>query len=490
MELYKNIVTAKDGKPIPIFFNEKPMFSKYNPTRDVEIFTNQFVDIQNKTVVFIAGIGTALHFQKLLENENISLIFALENDFDSLSFCEKFIPESSKIVSCTLENFESKILNNYIPQLHGDFQYNSLKSWILSVEELNSDFNEKLLQNKILNILKNISRDIATQSYFGKIWHKNILQNIINFQIGLKNNLLIEPSFFDTNKTLAIIGASPNLDKTISEIKDNSNKYFIIATDTSFPVLLQHNIIPNAVATLDGQCISSRHFLQTLPQNTILICDFCSNSNIVSKFIKNKSKILFTNTGHPLVSYFDLWLQNQSHKKSIYTVSAGNGTVLQMALDFGLSIGFTKYCLFGAEFAYTMYKPYTKGTYFDFQFNSSSTKVNSTENLYSNLMFRTNLIEENDTKTTENLKSYKEYLDKYLSTKKFSHNLDIKLPTDFDFNDFFTYYINNLEKNDKNTKKTVLPLLAWINKCKKNSDIYNEALYFTKKMLHSFFTEE
>ena len=80
--------------------------------------------------------------------------------------------------------------------------------------------------------------------------------------------------------------------------------------------------------------------MQKIPDSTILLADFCGNPNIVEKFIKNKTKIAFTNTGRPLVALFDLWLYHINNTKSIYRVSSGNGTVLQLALDFGFSLGF------------------------------------------------------------------------------------------------------------------------------------------------------
>lgn len=490
MSFYKEIIKAKDEKPVPIFFNNKPMFSKYNSSKDVEIFTKQFLDLKEKKTLLIGGVGTGIHIKKLEAEKNISIIFALEKNNEALEFSKRFFENSEKVILCTLENFENKILENYIPQIHGDFVYKSLNSWILALKEYDSSFDEKAFQEKILSTLKIISRDVATQSYFGKIWHKNIFQNIKNFYKAFNNQLLATNSLFDTNKTLAIIGASPNLDNTISEIKDNPQKYFIIATDTSFQILLQHKIIPQVVATLDGQSISSRHFMQKIPDSTILLADFCGNPNIVEKFIKNKSKIAFTNTGHPLVALFDLWLYHINNTKSIYRVSSGNGTVLQLALDFGFSLGFSKFQLFGAEFAYTQNKPYAKGTYFDFQYNCSATKINPTENSFSSLMYKSKIIKNQEKITTENLKAYKEYLDNYLKNKNYSYNKEVSLPKKFDYRDFFHWYINSLEKDEKNVKKTLFPLLAWINNYKKNSDNNNEALFFTKKLLQCLLNEE
>ena len=85
---------------------------------------------------------------------------------------------------------------------------------------------------------------------------------------------------------------------------------------------------------------------------------------------------------------------------------------------FAFSVGFEKYELFGADFAYTNNKSYSKGTYFDFEYNSSSEKINSTENLFTKLMYRGKTIKTNDDITTETLTAYKNYLTEYLNNKK------------------------------------------------------------------------
>ena len=488
MTFYKKIDIAKDGSKIPYFFNEKPMFSQYNPARDAIRFSEDLKALEENTAIFIAGIGTAQHINIILENPKITLIFALENNEETLSQLKDFIPTSKKLIICTLNDFESNIINNYIPQLHGNFIFKPLKSWILALKEFNPEFNESNFQASILNTIKIISRDIATQSFFGKIWHKNILKNIHLFSKITKQRLFATLDDFDLQKTAAIIGASPILDEDIKILKNNREDFFIFSTDTSFQVLEQHGIKPDAVVTLDGQTISAKHF--HCKPDSILIADFCSNSSIVEKFLDNNCKIALTNSGHPLSSLFDFWLFEKYKKNSIYKVSAGNGTVLQLALDFAFSVGFKKYKIFGGEFAYTKNKAYCKGTYFDFLFNSSSTKISSTENNYTNLFYSNKIIIDEKLPTTENLKSYKTYLMEYLKNNQYSQNQNITKLEKFSSKDFFVWYIENLKKNAEIIKKSLLPLLAWINKCKKNSDIIKEALFITEKMLSSFNIEE
>lgn len=489
MDFYKKFDKAKDGTIIPFFFNEKPMFSMYNPNRDVDFFVQKFASITEKTAIFLAGIGNGIILPNLILNPNITLIFALEWNKSTQIAIKDFLPKSEKLILCSKDDFQEKLLNNYIPQIHGNFLYESVKSWVNALNQFDENFSENNLQNEIIEVINKISRDIATQTHFGKIWHKNILHNIYNFSEANKKSLLATNENFPVNKTALIIGASPALDVDIKKIVTNRDSYFIFATDTSFPVLNQYKIVPEAVVTLDGQNVSSHHFFYKIDSKTILISDFCSNPSIAKKFINNNCKVIFTSSGHPLSVLFDFWLKENFNKKSIFNISAGNGTVLQLALDFAFSVGFSDVKLLGSEFAYTKNKAYCKGTYFDFMHNSKSSKIKSNENSFSSLMFRTKLIKNENGPTTETLNSYKNFLETYLKTKTtFIQKTENKIPN-FNATVFYKWYLNKLEKKEKIIKNSLLPLLAWINNYKKNSDIYDEALYITKK-LTSFLIEE
>ena len=63
--IYSKIDYSKNNILIPFFFDNKPMFSTYNPNRDIDLFLQQFEVLENQTCVFIAGVGTAQHIQKL-----------------------------------------------------------------------------------------------------------------------------------------------------------------------------------------------------------------------------------------------------------------------------------------------------------------------------------------------------------------------------------------------------------------------------------------
>ena len=72
--------------------------------------------------------------------------------------------------------------------------------------------------------------------------------------------------------------------------------------------------------------------------------------------------------------------------------------------------------ILGADFSYSDGKAYTSGTYLDTLYNKGSSKLAETEQTFSKLMFRTELLEiTRNKKTTQILQAYKGSLENYLT---------------------------------------------------------------------------
>ena len=100
---------------------------------------------------------------------------------------------------------------------------------------------------------------------------------------------------------------------------------------------------------------------------------------------------------------------------------SGAGTVTITALDIAVQAGFTDIMILGADFSYSDGKAYTSGTYLDTLYNKGSSKLAETEQTFSKLMFRTELLEiTRNKKTTQILQAYKGSLEKYLTEKNIS----------------------------------------------------------------------
>ena len=147
---------------------------------------------------------------------------------------------------------------------------------------------------------------------------------------------------------------------------------------------MSYNIIPDAVISVDAQQVSSEHFLGTEKSDTVFIFDISSNPETVQMVFNKGSRLFFIRSHHPLSALI-------KEEINIPFVESGAGTVTIAAADFARQLGFTQIEFFGADFAYSDGKPYCRGTYLEKKFSSISKRTVPSENLYTALMFRTEL---------------------------------------------------------------------------------------------------
>lgn len=397
MKLYREIVKAKNNSLVPLFFNGHAAHSKYNPENEAENFIRE-IDFAN--FFLVVGVAGAYAISALHKKFPESTILAVDASDEDILFL-KTIPNLAKLANekniffSSIANFSSVLKENYFPALHGDLKVIVIASWKQEANNLFLDF-----QKKFENVKNEIASDFATQARFGKIWQKNIFENL---QMETKKNNFC----FPIKKTACIVAAGPSLDKTIFEIKKNANNFFIIATDTAFSILQKEKIFCDCVISIDGQAVSAEHFLSCANPKTLFVFDVQANPIAVRRTKKNA--LLFIETGHPLSL-----AAKQNNFSALHVESFGTVTIA--ALDFAHKVGFEALAIFGADFSYEK-KPYARGTYFDVQFAKKNTKFFSIENQFCALMFRSTLEKISPKKTTTKiLQTYKCAFDNFLKT--------------------------------------------------------------------------
>lgn len=491
---------SKTNVNVAILKNNKSFFSIYNPEREVDFFCND-EKIKSSGFICIAGIGNGYHIKKISEQFPEKFILAFELNNTTLEFLQNTnnfdFTKNKNVKLITLENLQTEIISLYNPIIYENFYFTYIKNWL----DYHNNF-IKEIENKINNAISNISADISVQSHFGKIWMHNILENI-NFinKYNQQNNFKI-----NTSKVAAIIAAGPSLDKTIQKLKSNLDKYFIISTDTAYPTLLQNNITPEVVVSIDAQIYSREHFIGNRNKfnNTIFLLDLCSNSSIVKKI--NPNNILFFNSGHPFCNFIE-----QKTNCYFINLNSGRGTVTSTAYDFALKCVFEKIELFGTDFSFFQNKPYTKSTYLEKQFLNQSNKLKNLETQYTRLMFRTEIIKNTQgiltTKLLDEYRISQEQMFKQTNAKIFSAskesnpmNLDLNFETNKSFIkkeitlsmnnvnlDFLKDYHKKLSKiqsiHETDLIYPILPLIAW----GKNKKIdFFSLINLAKKLIHNY----
>lgn len=471
---YTALENSKNGILIPVK-NRIYVCSKYDPVHEAEIFASQFEKKEKFFVV--AGLCSGWHIEKLL-NENFDRkIIIVENaaeDFDFLRqipLCKK-LSEDSRIIFSTPQSLFTDILSNYLPAIFGNLNFCFLRGW-------ENAFLDKmpLIKTIVEKAIKTVKADFAVQSHFGKIWNKNIFENLKIASEQKNTSQTIENLKKNNEKTAAIIAAGPTLDTTVEKLKKNPDKYFIISTDTAYSSLLRSKIVPDAVVSIDGQNISYAHFLHQAQKNkTVFAFDLCANSIPAKKISVQKSKILFFESGHPLSV-----LASRFNGTNFIHLNSGSGTVTIAATDLAFFLGFEKIEFFGADFAYLNGKPYAKGTYLDDIFYKKQNRLFTAEQSFCALMYRTELIPLGEKKfTTEVMESYRFSLETYLKNPGKSISVETK---DFNFEIFNTFLkkkLLSLPENFTGELKNqilypLLPLMAFYEKTHSIQDSYKLA---------------
>lgn len=403
--IYSEILPAKNDQLIPCFTDGKPMHSKYNPDKEADNFVST---IEKSDFFVIAGIGGAYHIYKTALKFPESMILAIDNGQEEIDFlkdnitCTKETEKLTNVIYVSIKDFQQKLLETYLPAVRTSISLIEQKPWCNSNPELLKKISEIFHAT-----LSKISADFSTQAYFGKLWTRNILNN-------LKHAVFSTEISLPTSKTALIVGAGPTLENHIDDIKKNFQNYYIISTDTAYKILTRNDIFPDAVFSVDGQLVSTNHF-SYLKNSPLFIFELTANHSCVKKISASHKNIIFTVSFHPLEN-----LAYKFSKKSFIRNDSSSGTVTIAAVDFAQKAGFTDIQILGADFAYINGKSYASGSYLDDLYSVEQNKIHTFENNFSKLMYRTPLIQTGERIfSTNTLLSYQQALENWLQKNNF-----------------------------------------------------------------------
>ena len=160
------------------------------------------------------------------------------------------------------------MLSTYVPPVSGDMRTAPLRGRTdLSPEPFAS------AADTLRAVLGSISDDYSVQSFFGKLWFRNAVCNLLASEGPT-------PPLPPVRRAV-VTAAGPSLEDRIDEVvRAQKEGAFLIATDTTLPALLGRGIRPGAVVSIDCQTISYYHFIKGLPRDIPLILDLASPNRL------------------------------------------------------------------------------------------------------------------------------------------------------------------------------------------------------------------
>ncbi|MBF9015594.1 MULTISPECIES: motility associated factor glycosyltransferase family protein [unclassified Oceanispirochaeta] len=355
------VITSRDGNPVPVLV-EKPLHSRFNPVREGERLSRQYI---KGGMILAYGLGGAYHLLPLLSNKELSSLIIIENDpsivrsiLSLMDLSSLFLDKRVRLwISENPEDFKKTLLTKYVPVLSGDLQSISLRTRI----ERDPEFYHRLAE-VVQESISAITDDYTVQTHFGKKWFVNTLNNL---EASEETTVTLKPVH-----KVQITAAGPGLEKQMPHLIRNREKSTLIATDTSLPVLLANGLTPDMVISIDCQHISYHHFMKGYPEDVPLVLDLASPP-FLTRIAKN---CFFFTSDHPFSNYVSKNFRQFPH------IDTSGGNVTHAALSLAESLGAKHIQLYGADFSYPYGKPYARGSYVFPYFQKSSCRISGIEN--------------------------------------------------------------------------------------------------------------
>ena len=223
------------------------------PIIDNNIKATEYFIIEDDLELFNLSLFCTPYYEF---NDNVSLFFSIAEDDNT------FVNSFNKFL------LGSWFLNRYIKYSH--FPSHSDKKIKLIQNVISSQdftmFQYKTFLNKQLRPLEHINNGYST----------------VNLASHLKDTIFSE-------HPVLVLGSGPSLQDNLPWIKDNHNKFILVAVSSSLKILYENNITPDLVVHLDGFDVALNLF------NTFPVAEFLKNSILLfGSFVPSGVKEIFT----------------------------------------------------------------------------------------------------------------------------------------------------------------------------------------------------
>lgn len=351
----ENILAVKSGEGL-VYLN-----SRYNDDEMAENWVEQYKKKNAYNVYIIFGTSNFTHINKLLKyitDTNTLLLYEPDieiffkniqvNDISEIIYREVIVlcvkgANDGYLTEFILFALKYSTINvtRYCCMQNYNLLY--MEDWLEIVRYIKDRFNSILMSRNteiffsgefVVNFIAN-SRDFVSQ------YSLNQLRDAVE-----KNEINQVP--------VIIVSAGPSLDKNIEELKKAKDKAMIIGVDTSLKTLLNHDIIPDIVVTVDSHKPPIL-FMHTKFKNIPLIV--CAQSNKQLFHICNGKRFYFDDEN----SYMSGLYKSITGERLQPTESGGS--VANNAFSVANVLGFTDIILVGQDLAYTGKKMHTGDAY-------------------------------------------------------------------------------------------------------------------------------
>ena len=394
------LVEARQG--FSVLYNNKPLYSKYNPEEPIKKIIDKLTILPNTLVICFSpllGYGLAELFNKLPESCHVLCIEYDSQLFDFSLTCEKSLLKSFLNSKNNLTYISSqspvevaKLINNLsnadFPKI-GNFK-RALPIDLSGGALLNPDF-YKTITTFVDDSISQFWKNRTTIMKLGRLYAGNFFKNLKD--IAQSENLEIinfgNIASKAKNKILLVLGTGLSLDNFLPELsillqnKLSRKKLFIISVDASLPVLSKYDITPDLVVGVEGQLAIEKAYIGFAKKNINFSSDLLSRPSIKRYLTGEKSFFLSCYTEEAFFLEFSNFVKELS-----IPVIPPLGSVGLVALELAIllrhnSKNFQNIFCCGLDFTFRPGKTHCKGSHVHSHLLANCSKLKTTEQLVS-----------------------------------------------------------------------------------------------------------
>lgn len=285
---------------LTVSYQNRLLYSKYNPSKAIKQTVSNLNYLPGTIFLCLSPV-LDYGFNELLESmkeDSIILCCELEQSLYDFEVINKSIPKNNSIAFLTKDEIinlpfllqKNNVVFNDGTKLKKSGTYKRVVRIDMSAGvQFHSEFYDELYSACVNSILTYWANRV-TLTKFGRRYSMNFFRNLKL----LPQTVPVESFFNSISKPILVCGAGQSLDKTIQEIIERKNDFYILCADTALKPLLKYNIIPDGVFVEEAQHIISKAFIGTLNKNIHLFASLSSLFQIPAAY--DKCRVSFFTT--------------------------------------------------------------------------------------------------------------------------------------------------------------------------------------------------
>ncbi len=325
------------------------------------------------------GLGLGYHLETFLELNKEAKAVIVEPELSFLSAAAKN-RSLEKIISSDRVYFVLGPEPDAVSPCLNSLQCERIKYFqIRSEYELSPDFFEES-KKAVARYVSRKEINNNTLKRFGKIWVKNLCDNLAEFTVS--PGLVHLKDLFKSIPSLILAGG-PGLDSVLPFLGELRKKYLLIAVDTSYRACFSFGVIPDILIVVDPQYWNSRHLDRCGSKGTVLVSEPSTYSRIFRNFGNYK---FFAGSVFPLGRYFEGTTFERGK------IGAG-GSVSTSAWDLARQAGCSEALFAGLDLGYPDKRTHFKGSFFEERAHTLSSRLRPASEMDFSLITDASLIE-------------------------------------------------------------------------------------------------